>query len=67
MKTDALVTYLRLTQKLAVRACGFLELAKENCIGCSALSDNIQPALTDMGDVVDREEKLIEFLLGDKK
>ena len=67
MKTDALVTYLRLTQKLAMRASGFLELAKESCKGCSALPDNIEPALLDMSDVVDREEKLIEFLLGVKK
>ena len=67
MKTDALVTYLRLTQKLAVRASGFLELAKESCKGCSSFPDNINPALIDMGDVADREEQLIEFLLGDKK
>ena len=67
MKTDALVTYLRLTQKLAIRASGFLKLAQDSCKGCSALPDNINPALVDMGDVADREEKLIEFLLRAKK
>ena len=62
MKKDALLKYLKLTRATAVRASGFLALAKDGCIGCSALPDNIEPALSDIIAVVDRENELIELL-----
>jgi hypothetical protein len=62
MKTDKLVSYLKTTEGIAVRACGFLALAKNDCSHCSVYSDNIEPAQKDMGDVVDRIDQLNTML-----
>ena len=67
MKTKALLKYLKITRATAVRAAGFLALAKEKeCAMCSGYQYNIEPALNDISSVVDRENQLTELLDGDK-
>ena len=66
MKQHALVSYLRTTLGISVRAAGFLGLVKENCKGCSAYPDNIEPAIKDLGAVIDRINKLIDLLIETK-
>lgn len=63
MKQHALVSYLRKTLGTSVRAAGFLGLVKDSCRGCSAYPDNIEPAMHDVGEVIDRINKLVEMLV----
>ena len=62
MKHQALVIFLKKTLGVAVRTSGFLGLTQDNCKGCSAYPDSIEPALKDNGDVIDRLDRLIETL-----
>jgi hypothetical protein len=64
MKTQALLSYQRKTLGIAVRALGFLGLVKENCEHCSCYPDCVLPASKDVGEVVDRTDRLIVLLEG---
>jgi hypothetical protein len=62
MKQQALVIFLKKTLGTAVRASGFLGLTQDNCKGCSAYPDSIAPAQKDIGEVIDRLDRLIQTL-----
>ncbi len=62
MKRHAQLSYQRKTLGIAVRALGFLGLAKDSCEHCSCYPDCVEPALKDIGEVVDRTDQLIILL-----
>lgn len=67
MKKDNLVAYLRKTEGVLIRATGFLGLVQNNCAACSAYPDSILPAQKDVGEAVDRVDKLIQLLVKGEK
>ena len=54
--------YLRTIEGTAIRATGFLGMAKNDCSWCSAFPDSIEPALKDVGSVVNMLDELIVTL-----
>jgi hypothetical protein len=62
MKTDKLVSYLKQTEKIAIRSLGHLGQAENNCSYCSVYGDNIEPAKTDLGNAIGRINALYTTL-----